>query len=98
MVFAIKLRQLNSSDILTTFERVDYSMKEKLKNQKDCTYFINELAPIAQSYISSYHPTTADFKKYRILQHIKKTENIIPKPDKENGAVIMDRQVYKNSS
>ena len=96
--FAIKPPQLNSSDILTTFEWIHYSMKEKLKNQEHHTYLKNEFVHVAQSYISSYCLTPADLKQYNILRNISKNKDIIVlRPDKGNGVIIMDRQVYKNS-
>ena len=50
--FSIKPPRLNSTDILTTFEKIHYSMKAKLRNEEDYTHLKNELTHLAQSYIS----------------------------------------------
>ena len=72
-------------------------MKAKLRNEEDYTHLKNELTHLAQSYISSYHPSPSDLKKHRILKSIRNNERvIILKPDKGNGVVIMDREVYKD--
>ena len=39
-----------------------------------------------------------DLKRYRILKNIRNNKDIIIlRPDKGNGVVILDRQVYMNS-
>ena len=96
--FAIKPPKLNSSDILATFERIHWSLKTKLRNVEDHNLLKNELAHLAQSYISSYRPTPCDLKKYHILKKIRNNQSIIIlKPDKGNGVVIMDKQSYLNA-
>ena len=95
--FSIKPPKINPSDILATFERFHWSLKNKLRNKEDHTLLKNELAHLAQSYISSYKPTQSDLKKYHILWKIRNNAAILLKPDKGNGIVIMDRQIYKNA-
>lgn len=96
--FSIKPPRLKFSDVLTTFELIHHSIKEKLKNQVDCTRLKNELAYKAQNYISSYSPTPSDLKKYNILKNIRNNKNIILlKPGNGGGMVILDRQVNKDS-
>ena len=67
--FSIKSPWLNSSDNSSTLESVHQSMKEKLQNLEDHIHLKNELAHMAQSYISSSRPTPSDVKKYRILKY-----------------------------
>ena len=96
--YAIKPTHLNQTEVLSSFENIHLAIKRNLKNQDDYTQIKNELLHMAQSYISSYRPTKSDIKKYRILQRIKRNKDIILlKPDKSNGVVILDRQVYKDS-
>ena len=47
--FSIKPPWLNSSDILSTFESIHQSMKEKLKNLEDHAHLKNELAHMTRS-------------------------------------------------
>ena len=47
---------------------------------------------------SSYRPSSTDLKKHRILRTLKNNHNIIIlKPDKGNGVVILDRNIYLDS-
>ena len=70
----------------------------QLRNSEDHTLLRNELAHLAQSYISSYRPTPSDLKKYQILKKIRNNDTIIIlKPDKGNGIVIMDKDIYINA-
>ena len=48
--------------------------------------------------ISSYKPSPSDLKKYHILKKIRNNDTIILlKPDKGNGIVIMDKNIYINA-
>ena len=98
LYFSIRPPRLNDTEILATFERIHYTIQNKLQNQEDYIHVKNELIHIAQSYISSYTPSPSDLKKHRILKDIRNNKNIILlKPDKGNGVVIMDREVYNSS-
>ena len=57
----------------------------------------NELAYMAQNYISSYSPSPSELKKYNILKNIRNNKIILLKPEKGNGIVILDHQVYMDS-
>ena len=90
---SIKPPKLNHADIFSTFERIHYTITNKLKNNDDYYHIKNELIRIAQSYTSSNRPSPSDLKKHRILKNIKNNKDIILlKPDKGNGVVIMDKR------
>ena len=96
--FSIKPPHLNKTDILASFEKIHYTMKDKLMDEKSATHLKTEIAHLAQNYISSYHPSRNDLKKHRILRTLKNNSNIIIlKPDKGNGVVILDRNIYFGS-
>ncbi|XP_046848088.1 uncharacterized protein LOC124441666 [Xenia sp. Carnegie-2017] len=91
--FSIKPPKIHSSDILATFERIHYSLRNKLIKQEDYSILKTELGHLAHTYVTSYHPTPKDLKKHKILRNIRNNDKIIVlKPDKGNGVVIMDRQ------
>ena len=96
--FLIKPPKLNKANILSTFEKIHLSMKTKAKDEESYNHVKNELVHMAQCYMSSYRPTPADLKNYRILKNIRNNTNIIVlRPDKGNSVVIMDGIIYKNS-
>ena len=73
-------------------------MKSKLIDKNSAVHLKTEIAHLAQNYISSYRPSSNDLKKHRILRTLKNNPNIIIlKPDKGNGVVILDRNIYLDS-
>ena len=70
-------------------------MAKNLRDTKQAEKLVADLSHLAHSYVSSYHPTTADLKKLRDLKELKKNKNIvILKPDEGNGVVVLDRTDY----
>ena len=73
-------------------------MKNKLIDKNSATHLKTEIAHLAQNYLSSYRPSSNDLKKHRTLQTLKNNPNVmILKPDKGNGVVILDRNIYLDS-
>ena len=73
-------------------------MTKKLMDENSAMHLNTEIAHLAQNYISSYRPSSNDLKKHRILQTLRNNSNIITlKPDKGNGVVILDRNIYLDS-
>ena len=97
--FSIKPHHLNKTDILASFEKIHYTMKKKLMDENSATHLKTEIAHLAQNYVSSYRPSSNDLKKHRIsLRTLRNNSNIIIlKPDKGNGVVILDRNIYLDS-
>ena len=96
--FSIKPPRLNKTNTLASFEKIHYTMKNKLIDKNSATHLKTEIAHLAQNYISSYRPSSTDLKKHRILRTLKNNHNIIIlKPDKGNGVVILDRNIYLDS-
>ena len=73
-------------------------MKKKLMDENSATHLKTEIAHLAQNYISSYRPSSNDLKKHRIIRTLRNNSNIIIlKPDKGNGVVTLDRNIYLDS-
>ena len=54
-----------------------------------------ELSHLAHVYVASHTPSASDLKKNKILKELRKNKNVVLlKPDKGNGIVVMDRDVY----
>ena len=67
-------------------------------DENSATHLKTEIAHLAQNYISSYRPSSNDLKKHRILRTLRNNSNIIIlKPDKGNGVIILDRNIYLDS-
>ena len=96
--FSIKPPRLNKTNTLASFEKIHYTMKNKLIDKNSAMHLKTEIAHLAQNYISSYRPSSTDLKKHRILRTLKNNHNIIIlKPDKGDGVVILDRNIYLDS-
>ena len=65
-------------------------MAKKLKDTKQAGKLVADFSHLAHTYVSSYCPTTADLKKLRVLKEIRKNKNVILKPDKGSGVVVLD--------
>ena len=61
--YSIKPPKLNETDILSTFEKIHYTLKTKTKDEESYLHLKNELIHMAQCYVSSYRPTPADLIK-----------------------------------
>ena len=57
---------------------------------------LGELSHLVHVYVASHTPSTSDLKKYKILKELRKNKNVavLLKPDKGNGIVVLDRDVY----
>jgi len=55
--------KINESDVFTCFELINPTMAKKLKDTKQAGKLVIDLSHSAQTYVSSYRPTTADLKK-----------------------------------
>ena len=53
---------------------------------------------LANFYFCSYKPSPRILRQHRVLRNLRKNKDIaITKPDKVNGAVILDRKLYNNA-
>ena len=64
-----------------------------LKNENDKNELKAQLSYFANTYVSSYKPSTNVLRKHGILQKLRRNREIfILKPDKGNGVVILNRK------
>ena len=77
------------------FALINHTMAKTLRDTKQARKLASDLSYLAYSYVSSYHPTTADLKKLRVLKELRKNKNIvILNPYKGNCVVVLDRIDY----
>ena len=70
-------------------------MTKVLKHEKKSGELKTKLSNLANTYVNNYGPSKYVMKKHGILKRLHKNNNIvILRPDKGNGTVTMDRDVY----
>ena len=54
-----------------------------------------DLSSLAHTYYSNYKPTANALRKHKIVKKLRSNNNIIiVRPDKGNGVVILDKNIY----
>ncbi|XP_068707422.1 uncharacterized protein [Montipora foliosa] len=95
LTHSIRPPKINESDVFTCFELINNTMAKKLRDTEEAGKRVADRSHLAHTYVSSYCRTIEDLKKLRVLKEIRKNKNIvILKPDKGNGAVVLDRSDY----
>ena len=57
------------------------------------------LSYLANSYFYNYKPSPSILCQHHVLWNLKKNKDtVITKPDKGNGAVILDQKLYNNAT
>ena len=56
------------------------------------------LSYLANSYFYNYKPSPRILRQHRVLRNLRKNkDNVITKPDKGNGVLILDGRLYNNA-
>ena len=83
---------------MTTFEKIHRSFLNNLKSEKTKSQIKTHLSYLANSYFYNYKPSPRILRQYRVLRNLRKNkDNVITKPDKGNGVLILDRKLYNNA-
>ena len=70
-------------------------MTKDFKNEKQSDELKVKLSNLVNNYVNNYRPSKHAMKKHGILKRLRKNNNIvILQPDKGDGTVLMDRDVY----
>ena len=86
---------LTKSDIVCSFELINRSLKEVLKNAEDAGDLKSDLSLFSNSFYCNYYPTEETLNKHGILKLLRSnTRIVILKSDKVNGVVLLDIEVY----
>ena len=73
-------------------------LQSEVKSEERKAPLKGELAHLAHTYYSRYHPSETTIRKHNILKKLKQnTDIIICRPDKGSGVVILDRTFYISS-
>ena len=87
--------RINKSDVFVCFELIHDTMVKKLQDRTQNPKLVSPLSHLAHSYSLEHRPTVANLKSYKLLQDLRKNNNIvILKLDKRNGFVVLDRTAY----
>ena len=69
-----------------------------LKSEEAKSQIKEYLSYLANSYFYNYKPSPRILPQHCVLRNLRKNKNIvITKPDKGNGVVILDRELYNNA-
>ena len=69
-------------------------MTNDLKDNKHSGELKSKMWHLANTYINAYKPTEHSLKKHQILKRLQHNRNIILRPDKGCGTVILNREEY----
>ena len=95
---SIQQDKIRKIEIFTTFEKIHRSFINNLKSEETKSRIKAHLLYLANSYVYNYKPSPRILRQHRVLRKLRKNKDIIiTKPDKENGVVILDRNLYNNS-
>ena len=80
---------------MTTFDFILRTITKDLKNEERSDELKAKRSNLANTYVNNYRPSKYAMKKHRILKWLCKNNNIVILwPDKGDGTVIMDRDIY----
>ena len=83
---------------MTTFEKIHRSFLNNLKSEKTKSQIKAHLSYLANSYFYNYKPSPRILRQHRVLRNLRKNkDNVITKPDKGNGVLILDGRLYNNA-
>ena len=83
---------------MTTFEKIHRSFLNNLKSEKTKSQIKAHLSYLANYYFYNYKPSPRILRQHRVLRNLRKNkDNVITKPDKGNGVLILDGRLYNNA-
>ena len=98
LYFSIQPDKIRKSEIFTTFEKIHCSFLNNLKSEETKSQIKVHLLYLANSYFYNCKPYPHILHQHCVLQNLRKSKDIsIMKPDKGNGAVILDRKLDNNA-
>ena len=95
---SIEPLRINKTDVLTTFDFIHRAMSKDLQDVKEAGEVKAKMFYLANNYLNSYKPSKNKLRKHKILKKLRNNNEIlITKPDKGNGVIIVDRNLYISS-
>ena len=95
---SIEPLRINKTDVLTTFDFIHRAMIKDLQDVKEVGEVKAKMSYLANTYVNSYRPSKNALHKHKILKKLRNNNEIlITKPEKGNGVIIVDRNLYKSS-
>ena len=80
---------------MVTFEQIHHSLSRDLKDDRKSGQLKATISNLANAHWSSYKPSQNTLRKHGILKKLRTRKDIvIVRPDKGNGVVILDRDIY----
>lgn len=90
--------RINRSDVFTRFELIHHSILKNIIDKGQAGKIKATLSQLAHTYVASHRPSQNDRNILQTLKSLSKNKNtVILKPDKGNGVVVLDREMYDKS-
>ena len=81
--------------VFTTFNLIHRFLRSDLSSNQYENTLKTDISYLTNNYYSNYCPLLNTLKKHKILEKLRRNKDIVTiRPDKGNGAVVMDRNIY----
>ena len=88
---------IQKSEIFTTWKKIHSSFSNNLKSEETKSQIKLHILYLNNSYFYNYKPSPCILCQHCVLRNHRKNKDIIMKPDKGNGVVILDWKLYDNA-
>ena len=96
--FSIQPDKIWKSKTFTTFEKIHCSFLNNLKSKENKSQIKAHLSYLANSYFYHSISSLLILRQHHILRNLRNNKDIvITKPDKGNGVVILNQNLYNNA-
>ena len=97
LYFSIQLDIIQKSEIFSTLKKIHSSFSNNLKSEETKSQIKLHLLYLNNSYFYNYNPSPCILCQHCVLRNLRKNKDIIMKPDKGNGVVVLDWKLYDNA-
>ena len=97
LYFSIQPDKIGKSEIITIFEKIHRLFINNLKSEETKSQIKAHFSYLANSYFYNSKPSPLILHQHRVFRNLRKNKDVITKPNKGNGVVILDQKRYDNA-
>ena len=98
LYFSVQPDKIQKSEIFTAIEKTHRSFLNNLKSQETKSQIKTHLSYFTNSCFYNCKSSSRILCQHRVLRNLRKYKDIVvTKPDRENGVVILDRELYNDA-